>query len=107
MSEQADSNAALASPPGTVTIGATTYLVDKLTTASAFAIYDRAMSEAQRLYNPFRELCDSLKGLDVSPADKSMLLAQAQQPHKEVTSGDVPASVVTKWLRSREGVAFY
>lgn len=93
----------LASPPGTVTVAGTTYLVEKFNTAQVFALYEWGVEQAKKLYNPFKEVCDSLAGLPVTPEQTSQLLMQA---HQVKMSGEVPGDLVTKCLRSKEGVAF-
>ena len=105
---QEETNQALASAPGSVTVNGTTYLVEKQTTATVFTLYEWGLETARKQYNPFREVAESLKeletaGLAVSPEDKTALLTQA---HRVKVSGEVPGDLITKCLRSREGVAF-
>lgn len=99
-----ENETALAGAPGTVDIGGTVFLLDKLTTATVFALYEWGSEQARKLYNPYREVCEALDGLAVDPADKTRLLVQAQSVQ---ASGEIPGDLITKCLRSREGVAFY
>jgi hypothetical protein len=105
---QEETNRALASAPGTVTVGDKTYLVDKFTTATVFSVYEWGTEAAHRAYNPFREVAEALKdletaGLAPAPEDRTALLAQA---HRVKVAGEVPGDLITKCLRGREGVAF-
>ena len=105
---QAETNAALASAPAPVTIGDRTFLVDPFTTATVFSVYEWGMDAAHKAYSPFREVAESLRdlekeGLAVSADDKSSLLMQA---HRVKIAGEVPGDLITKCLRSRDGVAF-
>ena len=93
---QEETNAALASAPGTVNVNGTTYLVEKQTTATVFAQYEWGMETARKVYNPFREVAEALKdletsGLAVSADDKTALLTQA---HRVKVAGEVPGEQV-------------
>ena len=98
-----DNSENVVSAPGTVNLGNQTYLVDKFTTASVFAVYEWGTEQAKKTYNPFKEVCDALEGLSVTPEQKAQLLGQA---HQVKVAGEVPADQITKCLRSKEGVAF-
>lgn len=102
-SSDATRNAALVSAPGTVTVDGRTYMVDKSTTAQIFSIYEWAVEQAAKMYNPFRDVTDALAGLPVTPEQTAALLTQA---HQVKLAGEVPGNLITKCLRSNEGVAF-
>ena len=100
---QEETNAALASGPGTVTIGERTILVDKITSATVFSVYEWGSKRARKLYNPFREVTEALNGLPIDASDRTRLLQQAGTVK---VSGDLPGDLITECVRSVEGVAF-
>ena len=98
-----ETSSALASGPGTVTVKDKTYLVEKTTTAQVFAMYEWGFQRARTQYNPFRELVEALAGLPVTPEQMAPLLTQA---HQVKAAGEIPGELVTRCLRSTDGVAF-
>ena len=99
-SEQAST---LAGAPSPITVKGRVFLIEKSTTAQVFSIYEWALERAGREYNPFREVCDALKGLSITDDQKASLLMQA---HRVKMAGEVPGDALTKCLRSKDGVAF-
>jgi hypothetical protein len=92
----------LANAPRTIVLDGHTWLIERHTTASVFAVYEWAVERA-RAWNPFREVLDALAGLPVTPEQTQALLVQAARIK---AAGEVPADQVTRCLRTREGVAF-
>lgn len=99
----AEKAATLAAAPAPITVKDRTFLVEKSNTVQVFTIYEWAVEQAAKGYNPFRDVCDSVKDLPITEFQKSELLAQA---HRVKMSGEVPGDALTKCLRSKEGVAF-
>jgi hypothetical protein len=98
-----EKSSALAGGPGTLQIGDTCFLIDHYTTALVFTVFEWAMEKARKSFNPVRETLDMLAGVDsVDPAAvKEMLVAAAAVKR----SGELPGELITRCLRSREGVA--
>lgn len=103
MSENLESEASV-SAPGTIQLCGETYLVAKPTERDVFAVFFHAKKEAQKLFNPFTEVMDSIKGLVVSEDQKTALLLQA---HRVQLSREVPEDAITNYLTSPAGCAFY
>ena len=99
----AETNTAIVSPPTLVRVKGQEFLCEKATTSMLFEIYDYAVVEARKRYNPFKEVCDSLAGLDVTPEQKESLLRQA---HQVKLSGEVPPEDVTAFMKTAAGLAY-
>lgn len=99
-----EATAAVLSPPKLVRLGAQEYIVSKATPAQLFEIYDYAVTEARKLYNPFREVCSALDGLPVSEEQKTALLMRA---HAVKLAGEVPPEDVSAFLKTPKGLAYY
>ena len=93
----------LAGGPGTATIAGKTFLVDHYTNSLLFTVYEWAAEEARKRFNPIRELAEAMKGLDFPDGYCQAAFLDAA---KLKISGDIPGELITRMLRTAEGVAF-
>lgn len=101
---QNDESEAVVSEPGTINLGGTTYLVAKATDRDVFARVKNARKSVLKTFNPIKEVLDSIKDLSVSEDQKTALLMQA---HRIKASGEVPPDLVSDYMQSPKGLAFY
>lgn len=94
----------LVSAPGTIQLGGKLYLCAKPTERDVFSVFFYAKKEAKKLFNPFREVIDSLSDLPVTEDQKKELLLQAGRVK---SSGEVPYDAISNYLTSPSGAAFY
>lgn len=97
-------NEELISPLGTIKLADKTLLVSKPTEKDIFSIFQNAKKQSKRLYNPFKETVDALAGLGISDEQMTAILLQSARVKN---SGEVPIEVITDYLTSADGCAFY
>lgn len=97
-------NEAIVSAPGTINLGDTTYLIAKPTESDTFAVFQYARKQAAKHYNPIREAMEAIKDLDCTEAQRTAILLQA---HRVQASREVPSEVISDFLMSARGAAFF
>jgi len=106
MSDATDSTDStdLVSPPSTISLGGTTYLISAPTEKEVFAVLQYAKKHAARHYNPIRDTMDAIKDLACTEEQRTALIMQAQRVQ---LSKEIPSDIVSEFVMSPKGCAFY
>jgi hypothetical protein len=98
-----ETNAAAVSAPEPVFVAGYALFIRKVTERDAFLIYAHAKREAEKLFNPIREVLDCIKDIPCDWQTRSELLTTAAKLKAQRAIGDED---ITAWLLSPAGVAF-